>query len=168
MPTINSRFVMVSVLGLGLICGFVLRQAADVSWAQEPSGIQPAVAEPALTRRGGTMTPGDHLRRAAEHLEAAGEVNLAQHVRQLASRPDRSPTTHRGGANGSSDRIAPWSGASVSPAPARLPAPSPLWKMQVELPEELDDGNLRFVQPARNQAETREVRAVPAPQRDPI
>lgn len=166
MLTMNSRLVLLSVLGLGVVCGTALYQASQVTWAEEPRSIQPAVAEPATTPRG-TLTPAEHLRRAAEHLEAAGEASLAQHVRDLAGRPDRLPTTTPR-RNRSTENAGAWLDSPQSNSPARLPNPSPLWKMQVELPAELDDGHLRYVQPARNQLEIREVRATPAPQRDPI
>ena len=158
MHTVPSRFVILACFALGTVCGVVLRLPTGFTWAEEPGAIQPAVAEPALKKLA-PMTQTDHLRRAAEHLEAAGEIGLAQHVRQLASRPERL----------SRSTASPYyDGAATPQPPARLPAPSPRWTMQSELPTELDDGHLRFVQPARNQVESREARAVPAPQRDPI
>lgn len=166
MQTMNSRLVLMSVLGLGLTSGVAWYQTTELTWAEEPAGIQPAVAEPATTPRG-SLASAEHLRRAAEHLEAAGEASLAQHVRNLAGRPDRLPTTTPR-RNRSTENSRAWLDSPQSNAPTRLPNPSPLWKMQVDLPAELDDGHLRYVQPARNQLETREVRATPAPQRDPI
>jgi hypothetical protein len=157
MKTIHTRLTMIACLALGMMGGLLLRSFPEASWAEDPRPVRTAVAEPRRT----PMTAAEHLQRAAEHLEAAGETGLAQHVRQLTGRPERLSYS-----NGSPL----YGGLQVEP-PARLPSAvpeSPRWRQQYSLPPELDDGHMRFVQPARSQSETRESRTVPAPQRDPI
>lgn len=163
MHTTHHRFTIGVSLALGLAGWLLLRLAPTASWADDARAIQPAVAQPSPTN---PRTANEHLRLAAEHLEAAGEAGLAQHVRQLVNRGPRlsgpSPRELNAPLYGDLPAIEP---------PSRLKPPtdeSPRWKLQYALPPELDDGHMRYVQPARNRVEAREVRAVPAPQREPI
>ncbi len=184
MKTITNRAAWVFVLGVGMLLGHGWRSAFSVVLADDLRAVTPTAAGP-QTATPAKLTQAEHLRRAAEHLEAGGQSALALHVRQMAtsldgqfgSNPPKAFSAphpmHLPGQSWPSPlygHLPPIPEEAVPPgrlAPMTAD-PLPRWSIKPWLPPELDDGHMRWVVPARSQIETREVRAVPAPQRDPI
>lgn len=123
--------------------------------------VAPAVANPPPERLPAT-TAAEHLRLAAEHLDAAGQSALAQHVRELAGKTATSATPY------GPLRALP---ADAVPPSAWVPRPvmPPRGRVSLEVPPELDDGHMRYIKPVGQKfapAETRTTTA--APPRGPI
>ncbi len=154
-----------------LLAGVVLGQRSftpvlSVS-AEDFPEITPAAANPPPARLPAT-TAADHLRIAAEHLDAAGQTALAQHVRQLTDRTGNSGPAP----DPKYFPVAPPRAISPEPVPPSdwVPRPvvPPRGRVSIEVPPELDDGHLRFIQPVGRKDHPGEVRTTAAPPRGPI
>lgn len=155
-----------------LLAGGVLGQRSftpvlSVS-ADDFPAITPAVANPPPARLPAS-TAAEHLRIAAEHLDAAGQTALAQHVRQLSDTAETSnpiPAPKYGPI--APPQVLP---RELSPALNWVPRPvvPPRGRVSIEVPPELDDGSLRFIQPVGKKSDPSEVRTTnAAPPRGPI
>ncbi len=167
MGSVRNRMACLMCLVVGLVWGFRSATPGIRVFAEDLPAVTPAVANPQPAKLP-TSTPAEHLRFAAEHLEAAGQTGLAQHVRQLAEQTT-SLNTARPPAYGpvAPPRVLPYYELT---APEWLPRPviPPRGRVSIEVPPELDDGHLRYVQPVGRKFDAREIRTTAAPPRGPI
>lgn len=167
MGKVRTGWVCVLCLGLGLAWGQCWSSSVVAVFAEDLPAVTPAVAG-SQSAKPNTVTTTEHLRLAAEHLDAAGQSGLAQHVRQLAEQPTSNKETN-------APTYAPMAPPRALPLDAVpptdwLPRPvvPPRGRVSIEVPPELDDGHLRWVQPVGRKFESKEIRTTAAPPSGPI
>lgn len=164
--TLNG-WVCLACLIVGIVCGQRPFTSGMSALADDLPAVTPAAANTPPAKLP-AVTPAEHLRLAAEHLDAAGQTALAQHVRQMAE-VAAAPKTAQPLPYGP---VAP-PNAILSPGlPPSEWVPRPVvpsrGRVAIEVPPELDDGSLRFIQPARHKSSNDEIRTTAAPPRGPI